>query len=109
MSAPQASTSAKPEPPDTAHEAESSDQDNEEDELDELDDPLEAEFGPDAVKTMVGSLSSRERAAMRGDMEDEPTFVKHEGQDLGPCGMAAVSLGTRIPFNRYAHTSDHTA
>lgn len=64
------------------------------DELDELDDTEEAEFGPDAVLTMIGNMSVEERKAMKGDVKDEPVETGFE--DPGPCGSIAVSPYTSL-------------
>ena len=83
MTQPQSSTRAKIEF------SEEEQTDAEDEDIDELEDSKEAEFGPDAVRTMISKLSEEERYAMKGDVKEEPFSTKTE--DMGPCGSAAVS------------------
>ena len=86
MSQPQSSKLAKEEP----SESEDAYTDGDELEDDDQNEGEDADFGPNAVKKMFGTMDADERDAMTGGVsENDKQF---EADDLGPCGSAAVCI-----------------
>jgi hypothetical protein len=84
MSQPQSSKIAKEEQSETEDEYTDGDE-LEDDEKTEIED---ADFGPNAVKKMFGTMDADERDAMTGGVSEDDK--QYEADDLGPCGSAAV-------------------